>query len=126
MTQHRTGFTALLALLALAVSTPADAQAAPPAERIGVEMTIRRADGDEAQYLCRTTVKDLAAKVVLAEPEFRFRMGENATVRSGGEGYEVEVSAFVSGGGAQVDHVVVVRRNGQVTASQSMTFHLPL
>ncbi|MBP1641733.1 MAG: hypothetical protein H6Q03_402 [Acidobacteria bacterium] len=126
MTKKRTGLIAMLALLALAAGSPAHAQAAPAAERIGVEMTIRRADGGGGQYVCRTTVRDLAAQAVLAEPEFRFRMGENATARSSGEGYEVEVSAFVSGGGAQVDHVVVVRRKGQVTAAQSMTFHLPL
>lgn len=126
MTHNRLGLTAMIALLGLALGAPVHGQSPPAAERIGVEMTIRRAEGADGQYVCRTTVKDLAAQAVLAEPEFRFRMGENATVRSSGQGYEVEVSAFVSGGGAQVDHVVVVRRNGQVTATQSMTFHLPL
>jgi hypothetical protein len=126
MAKDRLGLSALLALSLLALPTGSPAQVAPAAERIGVEMTIRRADGATGSYLCQTTVKDLAAQTVLAEPQIQFRMGENATVKTSGDGYEVEVSAFVSGGGAQVDHVVVVRRNGQVTASQSMTFHLPL
>jgi hypothetical protein len=124
---------ALLAAWSLgaAAQTPSDTSApAAPAgavgEKLGVEMTIQKAGAEYGTYVCRTTVTDLRTHTVLDQPSVKFRMGENAKTTTQGDGYSVEVSVFVSNGGEQVDHVVVLKRDGVITASQAMTVHLPM
>jgi hypothetical protein len=122
----------LFSALAVAVSaqTPPGADAAAPAvapgEKLGVEMTIQKAGPDYGKYVCRTTVTDLRTHTVIAQPTIQFKMGENARMSTAGDGYSVEVSVFVSNGGEQVDHVVVLKRDGVITASQATTVHLPM
>jgi hypothetical protein len=120
----------LLAVSAIGVAAvfASDTPAAAPAvgERMGVKMTIQKASGEPGAYVCQTTVVDLAANKVLAEPSLQFKMGENAKSTTRDEGYSVEVAVVVSNGGEQVDHVVELRRGGVVTARQATTVHFPL
>ncbi len=125
-----TSVLALLAALALGATaaSPSDTPAAAPSagERMGVKMTIQKASGAPGAYVCRTTVVDLAANKVLAEPSIEFKMGENGKSTTRDDGYSVEVSVVVSNGGEQVDHVVELRRGGVLTARQATTVHFPL
>lgn len=113
---------ALAATFAPAHTAPAG-QAVPA---IAVEATFERGGDREGQYVCTTRVTDLATGVVLAEPRTQFLAGEAATMTSRADGYEVEISLFVARGGGQVDHVVIVRRDGTKVAAHSTTVKLPL
>ncbi len=114
-----------VALAALAVGgAGAQAPAAVPADRLGVEFEVRRTG--EAQYLCRTKVTELVSKVVLAEPQLEFQAGGPGQLITKADGYEVELSVFVAAGGKRLDHVVILRRGGVVTATQAATVHLDL
>ena len=114
--------------LGVAAMFASDAPVASPAvgERMGVKMTIQKASGAPGAYVCRTTVVDLAANKVLAEPSIEFKMGENGKSTTRDDGYSVAVSVVVSNGGEQVDHVVELRRGGVLTARQATTVHFPL
>lgn len=107
-----------------------EAAAAPPGtgERIGVEITVSKASAEAGRYTCTTTVKDLVSQQVLAAPRIQFRPGEPAQLHTTdpASGLAIEISVAVTGAGEQVDHVVLVRRGGELVASQSVTVHLPL
>jgi hypothetical protein len=120
--------TGLLAALSLALplicagAVVAAGTAAPRGERIGVEIDVKRAG--EGVYACRTTVRDLPTSVVIAEPQVEAREGATAVALGAGAGFEVEVQLMVAAGGARIDHAVLVRRDGVLTSSQSVTLHL--
>jgi hypothetical protein len=118
------GAVILAALAAAGVeSTSAAEGAAPPrGERIGVEIDVLRAG--EATYTCRTTVRDLPTGTVLAAPQVDAREGSTAIAFGSGAGFEVEVQVVVGAGGEKLDHVVLVRRAGTLTSSQSVTLRL--
>lgn len=115
-------------LLVFALGQAPIAAGAPAAggagDRMAVEISFGRAE-QEGRFRCTTTVQDLVSGTVLAQPELVLPEGENGTVTVGGESeaYELMVTAFVSEGGRQLDHAVVLRRGGAITASQSLTFH---
>lgn len=125
---RRWGALVAAALLALGLGWSPPATGAPAAgaggERMGVEVSFGRAE-EAGRYRCTTTVRDLVAGTILAEPEMVLPEQENGTLRLGGEeeGWELLVTAFVSEGGRRLDHAVVLRRGGEITASQSLTFH---
>lgn len=117
------------ALVLVVLGWAAAAGGAPAAgtqgDRIGVEVSFSRATDAEGRYRCTTTVTDLVAGTVLARPELVLPERENGTVTIDGEeaGWELVVTAFVSEGGKRLDHAVVLRRGGEIAASQSLTFH---
>jgi hypothetical protein len=109
-------------VVAAAGALPAAEAAAPRGERIGVEIDVQRAG--EGIYTCRTTVSDLPTKTVLAAPQVDAREGATAVAFGSGAGFEVEVQVVVGANGEKLDHVVLVRRAGTLTSSQSVTLRL--
>lgn len=118
------GLAGLVAALAVAGAGAQSSAAPVPADRLGVEFEVRRTG--ESQYLCRTKVTELVSKMVLAEPQLEFQAGGPGQLITKAEGYEVEISVFVAAGGKRLDHVVILRRGGVVTATQAATVHLDL
>ena len=115
-------------LVALAATSLSAAAPAPsmPAGQIAVEASFEKGSDRPDQILCKVSVKDLATGTVLAAPQLAIMAGENATTTSTAEGYDVEISVFVTKGGGQVDLAVILRRDGVKTAAQAMTVKLPL
>jgi hypothetical protein len=113
-------------LLALALFAAGAVVAAPGAvprgERIGVEIDVKRAG--EGLFACRTTVRDLPTSTVIAEPQVEAREGATAVALGAGAGFEVEVQLMVAADGERIDHAVLVRRDGVLTSSQSVTLYL--
>jgi hypothetical protein len=112
------GAVLLGALAAAAGLAAADADVVR-GERIGVEVDVQRAG--EATFTCRTTVRDLPTGTVLAAPQVDAREGATAIAYGSGAGFEVEVQIVVGAAGEKLDHVVLVRRGGALTSSQSVT-----
>jgi hypothetical protein len=114
--------TALAATLAVAHTEPSG----PATPSFAVEATFEKSGEREGQYACTSRVTDLGTGVVLTEPRTVFQAGEPAKTTTRAEAYEVEISLFVARGGGQVDHVVIVRRDGAKVAAHSTSVKLPL
>lgn len=117
-----------IALLSLAATTPL---VGPPAGGYAVSVTIRPESSANpyellspprvyrSPHTCSVEVTDLANKMTIVGPKLVLMPGDHATTRTKTiSGYEVVLTASISGDAQRASWEVVLRRDGQLVTTQ--------